>query len=675
MSLVIKNQTINLSTSLEQDYEFVFSNKLPEFSSPLSEAIEIKPRQGKDAEEKFYALIFKKDFPVDFVRLNIHREMKLKFVQELSDFGKIKTPQGKEVLAAVLKRPRGIRLSKYIFEMGNPNDHVVITNILTQLFNGILALHENRLTHGSINADNIFINPENFAITIKECVSEYCGFSQKMAFETYERMACHPAGKNYVDQPADYYALGMMLVSLLTGEPLFEGLSEDTVIKTKFEGGSYESVLNIIRSKKVLSLSVKNENLLKGLLHDKTIERWGNEQIKKWQKREISQGVPSKVHRQTSTSFIFEDRDYLSAKYLAYAIQKNWAAAKKHLKVLDLSRWITFTSKFSDIEKRIFLMTNGWQSEIVIPDEKLSRILNLLDEEGPIRMRNTCFHPRATGNIFVHFLNENNQTGIDDILAVFDLGLIEAWISQQDDAEMYKPSILGWNPRKIKHYLRMREVGFGVERCAYELNSYLACKSPLLENFYCVGLVALIKDLEKIKLPSADKIDKHLVAYLATHCKVEDTIKVKTLAHFPDLIINEDIKMCALLSIAQKMSGLGSLPNLTRWAREKLDIVLKKVYSNKIRTELEERLNKSVASGDIDKLFHVIADSKLLKRDFNGFREARNQYKMLSFEIFRLRSKANLDQMSYKLGLRAALIFSYLVSSVSILTIMLITMR
>lgn len=674
MSFLTKNQ-INLSANLEQTYDFNFNSKIPELSSGFAEAIEVKLRQVKETEEKYYALVFKKDFPIDFDTLNTLREIKFKTIQELVDFGKIKTAQGKEIFVSILKRPKGIKLIKYLEERGAFNDTAEITAIFNQLFSGIAALHDSNLTHGSLNPDTIFIDTENMSVTIKESISEYCGYSQKSTFETYERMICHPAGKNYMDYAADYYALGMTLVCLLIGENVFEGITDETIIRTKFEHGSYESALEIINSRKNIKITTKNENLLKGLLHDKSSERWGEGEIKKWQKKEITQGAPSKIHKQTTTSFIFEDKDYFSAKYLAYAIQKNWAVAKKNLKMPDLSRWISFTSKFPDIEKRIYLMAHGSQSEIVIPDEKLARILSLLDEEGPIRIRNTCFHPRATGNIFVHFYNQDNKEGIEDILSVFDQGLIEGWIAQQDDPEQYKPTILGWNPRKIKHYFRTKELGFGVERCLYELNSYLACKSPLLDNFYCVGLTSLIKDLEKIKLPSSDKIDKHLFAYLGTQCDMENSIKIKSLLHFPDIASNDDIKLCTLLATGQKMSGIQSLPNLTRWVREKLDIVLKKIYSSKIRAAIEDKLNKSVASGDIDKLLSIISDSRLLKKDLNGFRTAKNQYKLLSFEIYKLKSKSNLDQMSYKLGLRAALAFSYLISAISILAIMLITIH
>lgn len=675
MNLLQQNIQTNFTPNLEQQFDFQFNAKIPEFSTQFADAIECKSRQSKNPDDKYYAMIFKKEYPVNFSKLGFLKEIKIKVVQELIDYGKIKNLQGKEVLVAIFRKPEGVPLLKFLSESGELTDILVTSNILNQLFAGIVALHQYGITHGKINLDNIYIKTEGLAITIREPISEYCGFSQKAAFETYERMVCHPAGKNDLEPKADFYALGMTLVSMIIGEEIFTGITEDIIKKMKFENGSYESAMAIINSRKQIKLSQKNENLLKGLLHDKFSERWGDEEIKKWQKRETLPSVLSRLHRQSSNGFMFDEQEYFSAKYLAYEIQKNWVGAKKALKIPDLSRWISFTSKFPDVEKRFFLMTRGWQSEVVIPDEKLSRILNLLDEEGPIRMRGTAFHPRVVGNIFSYFLHEDNKEGLEDIFTVFDLGLIEGWIAQQDDADDYKPTILGWNPKKIKHYLRKKETCFGVERCAYELNYYLACKSPLLDSFYSVGLQNTLKDLEKAKLPANEPLDKHLLAYLATYCEVEDTIKIKSLSNYPDFANLDEVKLCALFSLAQTTANIDIMPNTSRWLRDKLNNLISKIHSAKNRINYEESLNKIVATANISKMFAAVIDTKLIKKDRIGFAHAKRQYKIVNFEMFRLRSRSNMDQIAYKLGLRAAVIFSYLISAISILTIMMLTVN
>ncbi|MDX1949910.1 MAG: hypothetical protein SFT90_05360 [Rickettsiales bacterium] len=671
----MKRNLAKIPSNLEQNFEVQYNAKLPEFSNEFCEAFECKHKNSKDLNEKLYALIFNKDFPVNIDTLILLKEIKASIVQELVDFGKIKNSLGKEVLAAIFKRPKGVTLRKFLYDRKEISDVIVTSNLLSQLILAINILHKNNLAHNAINLDNIYIETEGLNLTLKESTSQYSGFYQPAIYETYERISCHKAGKKPNDFSADYYALGVVLACLLLGEEVFEGMPDDIVAKIKFENGSYDSFIGILNSKKQVKISVKNETLLKALLHDKDLDRWGIDEINKWQKKEVSNLNISRVHRQSSNGYIFDDREFFSPKYLAYEIQKNWALAKKNLRIPDLSRWLSFTSKLPDVERKFFLMTSGWQSEVIIPDEKLSRIINLLDDDGPIRMRETCFHPIATGNIFAYFTAIGNKEGLEDIASIMDLGLLEAWISQQDNQEEYKPINLGWNPKKIKHYLRKKEVGFGFDRCVYEMNKYLACKSPLVANFYCTSLEEILMDIERAKLSANDNLDTNIMAFLAFQCEVEDTIKIKNLSQFSDIGNLDELRLCALFSLAQVISGLDSLPNLTRWLREKLSVFISKIKSNKIRDQFEESINKSVATGNIAKLFAVVTDAKLIKKDKAGFSNAKKKFKILNFQIFRLKSKANLDQISYKLGLKAALIFSYLISAVSVLTVMLLTVK
>ncbi len=671
----MKKSQIKIPTNLEANYEILFSNKLAEFSNDFCEAFECKNKNSKDINEKYYALIFNKDFAVNLENLSLLKEVKISSVQELVEFGKVKAQLGKEVLTAIFRKPKGIKLRKYLTDRKEVSDVIVTSNLLNQLILAINILHKNNIAHNAINLDNIYIDTENLNLTLRESISQYSGFYQSAIYETFERIVCNKAGKKPNDFSADYYALGVVLCCLLLGEEVFEGMPDDIIAKIKFENGSYDSFIGILTSKKQVKITPKNEVLLKALLHDKSQERWGIDEITKWQKKEVSSINLSRVHKLSSNGFIFDDREFFSPKYLAYEIQRNWALAKKSLKIPDLSRWISFTSKLPDVEKKFFLMTRGWQSEVIIPDDKLSRILNLLDDEGPLRMRETCFHPLATGNIFAYFFANNNKEGLEDIASVIDLGLLEAWISQQDDPENYKPINLGWNPKKIKHYLRKKEIGFGFERCCYEFNKYLACKSPLVANYFCTSLEEILQDIEKAKLSANDNLDNSIMAYLAFQCEIEDNIKIKNLSQFSDIANLDELRLCALFSLAQILSGIESLPNLTRWLREKLNIFLDKIHSTKIKEQFEENINKTVATGNVTKLFASITDAKLIRKDRIGFINAKKKFKILSFQIFRLKSKANLDQISYKLGLKAAVIFSYLISAVSILTVMLLTVK
>ncbi len=88
-----------------------------------------------------------------------------------------------------------------------------------------------------------------------------------------------------------------------------------------------------------------------------------------------------------------------------------------------------------------------------------------------------------------------------------------------------------------------------------------------------------------------------------------------------------------------------------------------------IRRNITERLDAAVATGDINKIFAVISDSKTIRKDVYGFMDAKKTFKILNFEMLKLKSQHNLDQLAFRMGLRVAVIFSYLICSIAILSI------
>jgi hypothetical protein len=671
MASSLQNRGIVFSATISQDFDINYALNLNEFSTEFATAYDAKPRTPQKERIEYYALVFNKSFPVDLDKINTYRSIKEKSLQELVDFGRVQTNKGAEALCCILKRPSGKKFSEILNNSSGLDENFVTGHLFNQLFTAISIMHSNGIMHGSINLDSVYYNPIDGNMQLRECFSSFVGFYQKKLYETYERMVCHKSGKSHRELSADYYALGVFMVSLISGKEPFSAFPEELMIKIKFENGSYDSLLGIISAAEKININIKNETLLRGILHDKTKERWTQKQITGWQRKEITQPPPSRVHRQASIPFMFGDTDYFSPKYLAHTLHTNWAIAKKNLRISELTRWISATSRLPDIEKRLFQMTRGGQTEIILPDEKIARIIYLLDEDGPIRYRDTSFHPDGLGNLFSYYLMGNDTTGLEYIATCIDFGFIEGWVSTQEDQDMYKTNVMGWNSKKVKAFMRKNELGFGLERCLYELNPYLPCLSPLLETNYSVGLPAVLSALNQGKITGKNiDDDKHLTAYICFQIDIEDSIKVKQLQSFTFFAKALPIKLCAMFAFAQKASGLESLPTIANWVRQNLNSIIEKINSKKIKSKLIEDLDFATKSGDISKIFGVISDLKTVKKDVNGFQGAKKTYKVLTFEIMKLKSQRSLDQMAYRLGLRISVIVAYLICAVSILSLM-----
>jgi hypothetical protein len=665
----VSKGAIVLSSDLLEKFDISFGAEIAEFSTEFATAFQARSKSGSG---EYYALVFKNSFSADLDKMSILREIKDPLIQTLHDFGKVSISQNSQNLCAVMEKPQGIRLSQILAQRsGGLEETLIFSHILEQLSAAISTLHNSNIMHGRINPDNVFFNSKNGAIKLSECISTYSGFDQYTSFETYERMVCHKAGKSFDELEADYYALGTTLCSLMAGEHIFKGIPDKIVQRIKLENGSFDGIYSMASSKTELKISPRNENLIRGLLNDRGSDRWGAIQLKKWKKREISSPSNSRVHRQSSSAFKFGDVEYFSQKYLAFVIAENWSVAKKNIKMGELSRWMAFSSRLNDIETKLYNMTSVGREQIVIPDEKLARILCLMDDGGPFRYKDATFHPIALGNLMA-YLNVNPDENLtDNIITALDFGLIESWVGSQYEPRKFKSTNLGYDPRKIRLYARKKEIGFGVERILYETTKYLPCQSPILNDQYSVGLNALLFNLDKKRLVynEVNQVDNHICAAICKYLDIEDSIRVKKLQGFASIAKLSEVKYCALFAIAQKKTDMRKLPNLTKWIRGGLEAVASQLSSVKIKKNFNDELDKVVPDGDVNKLFDIVTNAKIVKNDKFGFKQAKQQYRILNFEITKLKSQRNMDHLAYRLGLRISVIFSYLVCIISALTL------
>lgn len=667
MIKILNKDRIELTHNIGDIYNIEFNSQIDQFSNDFATAYKASAKKTMDEDGEVYALLYNRDFHANLDHLNNLKNVENPNIQKLVDIGNIKDIQGNEFLAAIFKVPEGQRFSDIIEKSGAIDEMLATWTILNKLADGIQALHTNNVMHGNICLENIYFDIARGKVTIMESTSSYPGFYQKTVYETFERMVCHRAGKSHREFAADYYALGICLNEIIFGDRSLRGIPESLIKRMKFENGTFDIIYSLSKTKANILLSSRTEMLLRGLLHDRPLDRWGKKKLDDWKKRKANQVVPSRVHKHAGSAFVFNDVSYFSSKYLAFILNENWDVARKNLTIPDLSRWLNTNSRFEDIERKLFVMTQGWQSEVILPNDKITRIIYLLDDAGPIRYKKSSFHPDALGN-YLNYLHssdrEEDQEILKDLLTSIDMGFVEGWVSIQENAESYKPLLLGYNPRQIKFFMRNTDMGFGIERCIYETNPYLTCRSSLLKGSFVLGLSQTLSALERAKLPKIEEnIDKHLIAYLCCHCGIDDTIKVKQLRNLPYYSQNLKFKICAIFAVAQKNAGILSLPNITAWIKNSTIDITDKINSSLIKKKFIENIEKGAKSGNLSALFQSIADSKLITRDLIGFQEAKKQYRILSFQKIKLQSQKSLDQIAFNLGLRISVVFSYLICS------------
>ena len=132
----------------------------------------------------------------------------------------------------------------------------------------------------------------------------------------------------------------------------------------------------------------------------------------------------------------------------------------------------------------------------------------------------------------------------------------------------------------------------------------------------------------------------------------------------------KQVKILSLLALAQKQAGISELKEISNWARRMIQPVADRFNSKNIKVKYEAKLDKASEKGNLAKLFSEMANKSLIRADIFGYKEAQKQYKILNFQILKLKSQASIDILAYRLGLRVSVIFSYLVCIVSIISVM-----
>jgi hypothetical protein len=667
-----------LIEKLSDNFQVDFNLKIEQLSGEFATAYEVRDVQVSQNDKPKYALVFKNDFPVDLEKVFRLKDNSTEVMGYIFEVGKVINPQSqKEQLAVILQRPRGKKLSEILAEKGPLDESFLFTTIFDKVFSSIGILHSFGFIHGAINLDNIYYNGVESKVFLKESISEYPGYSQKQVYETYERMVCHKAAKDTLQFDADYYAAGVALIGCLFGEEPLSGLGEDEVVQEKFTRGSYDSIFLKLRSKRrVIAVSGRGENLIKGLMHDKMRDRWGDSEVRAWFRRESGQAILSKLHRQSALTYEFDGVEYTSAKYLALNIHKNWVYAKKYVKLNDMARWLNLIAKDPSIEKKLFSIARVG-SEIIFPDDKLARIIFTLDPDGPIRYKNTALTVKGVGNYLSYILSISDEAALQEFNEILDNGLLDGWINQQSEQAAYKYSNLGWTPRKIRIYSKKQSLGFGLSRCLYELSPFMPCQSPMVGNNYVVSVPALLKALNSLRLnfKENEPIDEHVAAFICSDLDIEDSIRIKQLSNFPYLNKLREIETTALLAMAQAKYDVVGLNNLSAWVRERLNVVIDKINSAVIKRNMQEKLDDIVKLGDVNRLFTSAIDPNFINKDIFGFKTARKQYKILNFERGKLKSQRNLDKMAYRMGLKISVLTAYIMCAIAVSAIVLMNMK
>ncbi len=520
----------------------------------------------------------------------------------------------------IFEQPRGPKLGDTAGGPFQPWREDQVRDILLSSVIPLLGEMEDRyLTHRGIRLENVFFGDLTQSdVVLGEALSGPPAYWQPAVYETIESAMANPGGRGEGSPADDIYALGVLILMLLNGGNPLAHLSDDEIIESKIERGSYATLVAQIR------LSLHMVELLRGLICDNPDERWTADDVRLWLNgRHLSPKQPI-LPRKAQRGFTFLDSVYYSAEGLAFALARNWSLAREVVLRGQVEVWVR--RSLADDEKADMILRAtqsvgaGADGE-ANGDRALAQVLIALHPRAPIRLRH--FSARIDGVFRALAVTYDDLASQAHFLEVIKGKLWQSWIEFQKvsrpEHNSYKRDF-GTAVRR----LTQNRPGYGLERVLYEFNSGLPCLSPMIGGNFVGDVKSLMVTLDRMAPSDPDDkmpIDTHIVAMLAAHHTGMPEAILRGLGERHDEATYR-LDMLRLLCEGQRAFGPAHLPALTRWFSDLCTPVLESYRSRETRERLAREMQAEIETGSLNGLFYLIDDYNTRLRDNTGFDQA-----------------------------------------------------
>ncbi len=563
----------------------------------------------------------------------------------------------------ILTRPRGTRLSERLQEGMKLNEHQIIDLVLRPITEILLAMHEKQVSHGRIHPDNIYI--EDRAL-LGECFSEPSGLSQHYLYEPVERALCDPISKGSATEKTDAYALAMLAYELLYGLEPLRKIPKDDYLRLIIEKGTYH-LLSLNRE-----FSEQFTDFFRGTLTENKQERWGLEQIRNWLSGKRYNLIHPSLPSEATRPFTINEREYYSRRALALGISKQWAQLAKDLRTSKLDRWLETSIHSSDsaeMAEKVIRNCGGENSRNERHNNEMNaKLIAVLDPTGPLRVKDIAFNVDGIGTSLANYLMRNRQLELNLLMESIEYDLPSFW-SDMAGSMTKTPATTNtlWRLGQLRSQLRLKGIGYGIERALYDLNAGLVCQSPLLMPYHIATSEEVLHTLDALAQSHRNHslLDRHIAAFVASKIELSKEISFDNLSRLPNLKNNPELQVLRILSMAQEKCGKPRLQGLSTWAAMRLELLIDHINNRALRKKLKSNLKKAAQTGLISYVLAVLIENTYTRDDYSGFSKATAIYQHNLQRIEALQNPKTLAYMSRELGGRFATFCAYMILGIT----------
>ncbi|MBF0247508.1 MAG: serine/threonine protein kinase [Alphaproteobacteria bacterium] len=657
--------------TVNERYMVYPSQPLHDLSSPSAQAYAAEDK--REPGRQLYALVCNPGLPV---RTGVMQDMKRKAINgliPLVDFGsEYWSPFDHTCMFVIFERPLGGRLTEAFGDKPlKVNEYELAKVILEPLAHAIAEMATADIQHRAIRLDNIFfMDRERHILVLGECVTSPPGFDQPSIYEPLERGLAMACGRGKGETRDDLYALGICALFLLLGyNPLGE-LSDEQMLIAKIEQGTYQAFCANERIPMALI------EPLRGLMSDDPLERWPMEALELWISGQKKTPIQRRPIAKPKSTYGFGGYKHKSPRTIALFFAKNVNDAARAVKNGKLEHWVRQSlgdTHLADDINSLALHAKVHEGSPDASDEVLvAKTIMRLDPEGPLRYKGFSCTPDGFGAAMaVEYMRKESFQIPGEIFA---RDLMGYWFSSQREPNK-DYIIIEKTFQNLRALTKINEMGYGLERCLYELNPSLPCLSPLLRSVYVEYVEEMLEALDQVA-DSVDSrtrpMDKHIAAFIATYFRHDITPHLKAVSDAKDEV--SLIGTLSLLALMQWRQQTEPLLGLASWIGGLLGPAINTYHSRKTRRSLEEKIPALVRQGSLPGLFDLIDNGERRMLDNTEFDDARIRFAQAEDEIQTLiGDDVDQEKQALQKGEKATAMIALTVSMVAtsvILTVM-----
>lgn len=647
-------------------YQINADRPLPELSTPSASAFAVDDR--RDMGRQLFALVCTPGLPLRNHAATALRGSGVRNLLPLVDWGTVHWPPlGQRCMVVLYERPLGGRLTDVIAAGdGRITEHDLQRRIIEPLAGALQEMVDHGIAHRAIRPGNLFfMDEERRTLVLGDCVSTPPAFDQPIAFETATRGMATRAGRGEGALADDLYALGVTLAFLHMGENPVADMSEDALIYTKIEHGSYATLCGGGRIPLFLL------EPLRGLLSDDPDERWGLRELSLWIDGRRMTPIQKRPLPKPEARFQFAGHAHVTPRTLAHAFTRNVADAARALRDGHVDPWVRRSLNApaiaDEIAKTVEMARIHAGEPRASDDMLVARVCMLLDPRGPVRYKGYAFLIDAFGPaLAVELLRQGNTKIGAELL---DHNLPGIWLERAGPGAAVAAQARQFET--LRAFLHANTPGGGIERCLYELNPSLPCQSSLIIQDYVVDIEDLLPALDTAagrvdtKIPP---VDRHIAAFIAARFDEDTDRHLRALGDSSES--RKTAGMVSLLALLQWRLGPDALYGLSSWIGGLLGPVIASYHSRTVRRDIEREVPRLVRRGSLPELFEMIDNAEQRQQDEKGYRAAIEEFQMAENEIQDIESSDSARaESAERLGQQAAAMTSVLVTLIFVTVI------